>query len=136
MKDNKKKTNTISVGKKEVNAEKTREKRQIIKRNEIPGVVLGIILLGILMYGVVINQKKYNSLKSNWKYTDGIINELYLGTRASWRLRYNYFIDGNIYEGRGHWYPNSDTLSVGDTIEIVYDTTNVSYSRVARDARW
>ena len=136
MKTIKKRPTKVSIPKNVNDAKLDQKEQQRIKKGEMPFVILGIIFFTVMIYGLFISQKEYNSLKENWKYTDGIIYEFYLGTRAIWRLSYDYSVDSNKYQGYGRWYPNTDTLSVGDTIKIVYDTTNVSYSRTARDARW
>ena len=136
MNNKKKQLIKKNIPKDKIDATQEHKKRQTIKKREIPFVILGIIFIVAATYGIISSKKKYNSLKVNWEYTNGIIYEFYLGTRATWRLRYDYSVDGNKYQGYGRWYPNTDTLSVGDTIEIVYDATNVSYSRTVRDARW
>ena len=136
MKNDKKHSTKTSASKSETDTNQKERKRQIIKKKEIPGIIVGSIFIIVMMYGAIISHKKYNSLKRNWKYTYGIIYDLSLGPRARWYIDYYYYINNIKYQGYGRWYPDSDNVSIGDTIVIVYDTTNVSYSRVARDAKW
>lgn len=115
----KKRPTKVSIPKNVNDAKLDQKEQQRIKKGEMPFVILGIIFFTVMIYGLFISQKEYNSLKKNWKYTDGIIYEFYLGTRAIWRLSYDYSVDSNKYQGYGRWYPNTDTLSVGDTIKIL-----------------
>lgn len=115
------------------NTKKSDIKVKQVQKIEKVFIFFSFILVVFSVIALTYSAKQKNSLKKNLKYTEGIIYDLSIGTKRSWKLYYNYFINGNKYQGNGHWYPNTDTLSLGDTIKIVYDTTNISFSRPARD---
>ncbi|MDR1759681.1 MAG: hypothetical protein LBR60_04050 [Fibrobacter sp.] len=90
-----------------------------------------IIFVPIAMYGY--NSKQ--NLKENGVYTNAVIYKLEkCGKKSRNRcIRYNYIVDGVKYENWGKWYPKSDTLSVGDSIEIIYNKENPNDCMTKRD---
>jgi hypothetical protein len=46
---------------------------------------------------------------------------------------YKHYVNERLFSGRGQYYPNHDTLLVGDTILIVYDKTNPDNNKPYRD---
>ena len=104
-----------------------------MKKEEIPFILIGAIFVTVLAYMLIIELKKQKSLELNWEYCDAVILNFVPGMRGRYSLEYIYFINETKYQGRGTHYPKSDTLSIGDTIVIVYDKTNPAYSKHERD---
>jgi hypothetical protein len=81
----------------------------------------------------IFDYRRTKSLKLNIEYADAVIYNLSIGMKANYYLYYKYVINDIKYQGNGRWYPKSDTLSIGDTILIVYDKSNPSFSKPERD---
>ena len=78
---------------------------------------------------VAIRYKK--ALARNSEYTNAVIFD-FSETREAY-LKYVFFINETKYKGSGFHYPNSDILSIGDSIVIVYDRTNPTNNMTKRD---
>jgi len=80
------------------------------------------------------------SLKKNGEYMNAAIYKFGTGGKHGHMklLKYNFIVDGTQYKGNGRWYPNSDTLSVGDSIIIRYNKKRPSHNHLKRDltSRW
>jgi hypothetical protein len=125
----------------------------------LPTIV--IIFLPIGIYRVYMDKL----LEENGVYTEAIIYRFSHGKVNGSKpyFCYYYAVDGTIYKDRrrrhlnhgcctigsglirncaeykgfGRWYRRSDTLSVGDTIIIIYNKKNPSHSVAKRDfKRW
>jgi len=99
-------------------------------------VLIVILVLGIVPT-LIYNGYKGNLLKKNGEYTNAVIYQLAnvksgkYGSRAV--IRYTYIVDDVEYKGWGIWYPYSDTLSIGDSIIIVYNKKKPSHDKTKRD---
>jgi hypothetical protein len=91
--------------------------------------VLIIFIAYILIGGI----HKKKSLDSNMEYYKAVISGFSTGPGLRYYLDYEFNLGSNLYQGSGKHYPKSDTLSVGDTIFIVYDKTNPNNNRPYRD---
>jgi hypothetical protein len=102
-------------------------------------ITLGILTIFFVPLWIC-EQSRQISLEINGKYASAVIHDLsFSGGKASksYKLYYNFFVDSIKYKGLGKWYPNSDTLSVGDTIAIIYDKTNPAYNnQTKRDFKY
>ncbi|MDR0516580.1 MAG: hypothetical protein LBH25_05995 [Fibromonadaceae bacterium] len=67
---------------------------------------------------------RIDSLMRNGKETKAVIYRLG-SAKHGWRMYYSYTIDGIEYKYCESWNPKTDNLSVGDTIKVKYDKTNV-----------
>lgn len=92
--------------------------------------IIGIIFVFYLQIEAVIKKR---SLDRNLEYSRAVIVDFSSGPRMRYYLDYNFFIEEKEYQGSGKYYPASDTLSVGDTITVVYDRTNPDNNRPERD---
>ena len=104
-----------------------------MKKEEKPFILIGAVFLIFLMYLLSLQENKMKSLKSNIEYTNAVIFDFSSGPRGRRYFDYVFFIDGTKYQGGGKHYPQTDTLSVGDSIVIVYDKTNPISSKPKRD---
>ena len=85
------------------------------------------------MIFLVLAYIKQQSLEEHIEHTNAVVVKLYSSTRMSNYLDYKFFVGKKEYHGSGYWYPKSDTLSVGDSINIVYDTINPKNNEPWRD---
>lgn len=89
-----------------------------------------VICIGYLIFGGVV---KRNSLDKNAEYTDAVIVDFSSGPRMRCYLDYKFYVNGKVYHGSGKHYPKSDTLSIGDTVVVVYDRMNPDNNKAFRD---
>jgi len=99
-------------------------------------VLIVILVLGIVPV-LIYNGYWGNVLKKNGEYTNAVIYEFakVKNGKSGYRaiLRYRYIVDDVEYKGWGIWYPYSDTLSIGDSIIIMYDKKQPSFKKTKRD---
>jgi len=105
---------------------------KIQKKNIIPYLFSAVLFI-FATYIIVGGFLKQLSLSKNGTFTEAVILDFRSGPRGSSYLDYNYFVNGIKLHGSGRHYPRSDTLSIGDTILIVFDKTNPVSSKPARD---
>lgn len=99
-----------------------------------------IVFSVLFVLSVTIWQANRNiSLDKNLKYGKAVITEFGLSGKGLHYLNYEFIVNGKKYQGSGVHYPHTDTLFVGDTIEIFYDETspgnNVQF-RSYRPSSW
>ena len=94
-------------------------------------IICGIFLAYLLIGGII----KQRSLDKNLEYSKAIVIDHFYTVRYTDYFGYEFFVEEKKYQGSGKHYPASDTLSVGDTITVVYDKTNPDNNRPERDIR-
>ena len=94
-------------------------------------IICGIFLAYLLIGGII----KQRSLDKNLEYSKAIVIDHFYTVRYTDYFSYEFFVEEKKYQGSGKHYPASDTLSVGDTITVVYDKTNPVNNRPERDIR-
>lgn len=89
----------------------------------------------ITLLSVTYRTYQDNLLKANGEYTNAIIERF--GEKGKYGrtkfFKHKYIVDGIEYKGGGKWFPNRDTLAVGDTIIIMYNKKNPAQSRTKRN---
>ena len=78
------------------------------------------IFVFYLLIGTIHNK---HSLDKNRVRSKAIVDDFF-SIRYTDFFGYHFWVDGKEYQGSGWYYPESDTLSVGDTVIIYYDSTN------------
>jgi hypothetical protein len=99
-------------------------------------ISFAILALILYIYDTTNPNDADNLIKENGEVTNAVIYDFYDSrSHKTWKtlLYYKYIVDGNKYEGSGHWYTKSDKLSVGDTIIIKYSKKRPDFSRPVRD---
>ena len=104
-----------------------------MKKIEVILCLFCAIVFIFLIYMFVDGFSKQSSLHQNREDTKAVIINFRSGSKNSFYLDYNYFVNGIKHQGCGEYYPRRDILSVGDTIIVVYDKTNPSSSKTYRD---
>lgn len=90
-------------------------------------IICGIFLTYLLIGGII----KKQSLDKNFEYSKAIVIDHFYTIRYTDYFSYEFFVEDKKYQGSGNYYPKRDTLSVGDTITVVYDKTNPDNNRPA-----
>ncbi|WP_291586313.1 DUF3592 domain-containing protein [Bacteroides sp.] len=89
-----------------------------------------VIYFGYLIFVKVVER---NSLDKNVEYVDAVIVDFSSGPRMRSYLDYKFFVKEKVYYGSGKHYSISDTLSIGDTVVVVYDRMNPNNNKTYRD---
>ncbi len=92
-------------------------------------IICGIFLAYLVIGGII----KKQSLDENLEYSKAVVVDHFYTVRYTNYFSYEFFVEEKKYQGSGKHYPASDTLSVGDTITVVYDKTNPDNNRPERD---
>ena len=92
-------------------------------------IICGIFLAYLVIGGII----KKQSLDENLEYSKAVVVDHFYTVRYTNYFSYEFFVEEKKYQGSGKHYPASDTLSVGDTITVVYDKTNPYNNRPERD---
>ena len=134
MKNNKKQPTRIGVKKNKVDAHKEQEKSNKGKKiYEAILWLLGIVCWIFVSYIIIGAILKKQSLDKNAIRTQAIVLDNFYSIRYTDFFSYRFFVGDKEYQGSGWYYPESDTLAVGDTIFIYYDSTNPDSSRPERE---
>lgn len=94
--------------------------------------LFSFVTLLIVLYLLVGGFLKKKSLENKIEYTNAAITE-FTQIRYAKFFRYVFCINGKTYYGSGRYYPDSDSISVGDSILIIFDKTNPENNKAARD---
>ena len=95
--------------------------------------LITIICGGIFAYLLIGGIIKKQSLDKNFGFSKAIVIDHFYTIRCTDFFSYEFFVGDKKYQGSGYYYPKSDTLSVGDTIIVVYDKTNPDNNKPERD---
>ena len=93
---------------------------------------IGIMFLLYLLIGGIILKRSFDK---NLEYSEAIVIDYFYTIKQTNYFSYKFFIEEEEYQGSGKYYPRSDTLSVGDTIIVVYDRRRPDNNRVQREYR-
>ena len=97
---------------------------------------LGGIACWIFVFYLLIGAThKKHSLDKNRVRSKAIVDDFF-SIRYTDFFGYHFWVDGKEYQGSGWYYPESDTLSVGDTVIIYYDSTNPDNNKLEREYTW
>jgi Na+/H+ antiporter NhaC len=109
-----------------------RRKRSAVKKSEKVIIPIGIAFIVFVIYMLIIHLNKEQSLYDNAKKENAIIDH-FGRARFGYNFSYHFNIDGKEYKGNAIYFPNSDKLSIGDTIGIMYNITNPANNKSVRD---
>lgn len=107
-----------------------------MKNKKILNIVyyaISVICFSTLLLLIIGGIVKNRSLAKNAAFTKAIVLDHFYGIRYSDFFSYRFSIDNQDYQGSGRYYPETDTISAGDTIIVVYDRTNPNNNRAKRD---
>jgi hypothetical protein len=98
--------------------------------NWLDRIILFILIFGVpLILGIIgVKLSRLSKIpfkeSSECEYTNAVIYEFIgrdpISGKGTEHFLYNYIVDGREYNGWGLWEKYIDTLSVGDTIAIIY----------------
>lgn len=103
-----------------------------ISKKDIALYLFSVIGITFILYLLIVGNIKRKSLERNLEYTKAIVDKFYAIKHTDY-LGYKFVVNEREYHGNGRYYSKSDTLSIGDTIVVVYDKVNPSNNKTYRD---
>lgn len=95
------------------------------------GIVIWSFLLILVIWGIYYN----SSLSKNGKTTEGIVIEIEKAGKTD-TFDYEYIVSNKVFIGHCSLGGMSYKIEIGDTIEILYDSTKPSRSRPVDWSNW
>lgn len=92
--------------------------------------IIGWIFIAYLIIGGIV---KRQSMDNNLEYSNAIVIDYFYTIRYTDFFSYSFFVGEKEFRGSGKYYPLIDTLSVGDSIIVVYDRKNPNNNSTYRD---
>ncbi|MGE0021548.1 MAG: hypothetical protein AB7S72_17890 [Draconibacterium sp.] len=103
------------------------------KKQLIIAAVLFSLILGFIIVGIYVVNEEDKLLKQNPIHTFAIIMDTYVGTKARHFVRYEFVVNGKVYDGHKRYMPHRQVVNIGDTCEVVYAESNPEISRLLTD---
>jgi len=103
------------------------------KRLLVTLIIVLSLVLGFIFF-VLIGLKQRNSeLERAPAYGYAVIVDTYVGAKARDFVRYEFVVNGKVYDGHQNYMPHRQSVNIGDTCEVVYAKNNPEISRLLTD---
>ena len=102
------------------------------RKETINSVIAFFVVLAIF---VVIGTIKKRSLYKNAEVTNAIVIDHFFRVRYEDYYSYKYVVDNKEYQGSGQYNSVFPTVSVGDTVVVIYNQKNPKQSQPKREIR-
>jgi hypothetical protein len=103
------------------------------KKQLITAAVLFSLILGFIIVGTCVVNEEDKLLEENPVYSLAVIVETYVGAKARDYVRYEFMVNGKVYDGHQSYMPHQQPVGIGDTCELVYAESNPKISRLLTD---
>jgi hypothetical protein len=103
-------------------------KKQIIILISISLLIFSFIIAGFLRI-----RKEDRLLEQSPVFGIAVIVDTYLGTKARDFVRYEFIVEGKIYDGHQRFYPNLEVVEIGDSCEVIFAKTNPEINELVID---
>ncbi|OJV19826.1 MAG: hypothetical protein BGO30_00715 [Bacteroidetes bacterium 41-46] len=103
------------------------------KKQLITAVVLFSLILGFIIVGISVVNEEDKLLEENPVHSLAVIVETYVGAKARDYVRYEFVVNGKVYDGHQNYMPHQQPVDIGDTCEVVYAESNPKISRLLTD---
>ena len=103
------------------------------KKQLITAAVLFSLILGFIIVGISVVNDEDKLLEENPVHSLAVIVETYVGAKARDYGRYQFVVDGKVYDGHQNYMPHQQPVDIGDTCEVVYAESNPKISRLLTD---
>ncbi|KQC29384.1 hypothetical protein [Flagellimonas eckloniae] len=105
-----------------------------LKDEEYRGRIFLAIIVVVILGGIVFQYYKQKDIKLNEGQITGRITKFLKHGRASFGVRYEYYVNGELYAGQVGISPfscdNGKKGCVGEEFEVYYSIKNPEYSRI------
>lgn len=103
------------------------------KKHLITAAVLFFLILGFIIVGICVVNEEDKLLEENPVHSLAMIVETYVGAKARDYVRYEFMVNGKVYDGHQNYMPHRQSVNIGDTCEVVYAESNPKISRLLTD---
>lgn len=103
------------------------------KKQLITAAVLFSLILGFIIVGICVVNEEDKLLEENPVHSLAVIVETYVGAKARDYVRYEFVVNGKVYDGHQNYMPHQQPVDIGDTCEVVYAESNPKISRLLTD---
>lgn len=103
------------------------------KKQLITAVVLFSLILGFIIVGISVVNEEDKCLEENPVHSLAVIVETYVGAKARDYVRYEFVVNGKVYDGHQNYMPHQQPVDIGDTCEVLYAESNPKISRLLTD---
>ena len=103
------------------------------KKQLITAAVLFSLILGFIIVGISVVNEEDKLLEENPVHSLAVIVETYVGAKARDYVRYEFVVNGKVYDGHQNYMPHQQPVDIGDTCEVVYAESNPKISRLLTD---
>lgn len=103
------------------------------KKQLITAAVLFSLIMGFIIVGISVVNEEDKLLEENPVHSLAVIVETYVGAKARDYVRYEFVVNGKVYDGHQNYMPHQQPVDIGDTCEVVYAESNPKISRLLTD---
>ena len=103
------------------------------QNNQMGLRLASFVSIGFLVFIVIFAFLGQRQLKKEPVYCIGIVVRTYNGTRNRDFVRYEFNANGRVYVGDQQYFPQTQSIEIGDTCEVVYARTNPEINRLLKN---
>lgn len=92
------------------------------------------IVLGFIIFVLIGLKKRENELEKNPEYSLAVIVDTYVGAKARDFVKYEFVVNGKIYNGDQNYTPHRQVVNIGDSCEVVYANSNPKICKLVTDS--
>ena len=103
---------------------------KVYKKQLITLLSILIPFIGLILYIFLGLNNRQKQLEQNPIDGIAVIVDTYAGTKARDFVRYEFTFNGKIYDGHQIYYPNLESVEIGDTCEVIFAKTNPEINKL------
>lgn len=94
---------------------------------------LFIPLIGFVVFIKLGLNQREKQLERESAYTTAVIIDTYVGTKVREFVKYEFEANSKHYVGHQQYFPKIESVSIGDTCEVVYAKSNPEINKLITD---
>lgn len=103
------------------------------KRLLVTLIIVLSLVLGFILFVLIGLKQRKSELERTPAYGYAVIVDTYVGAKARDFVRYEFVVNGVVYDGHQNYLPHRQSVNIGDTCEVVYAESNPKISRLLTD---
>jgi hypothetical protein len=103
------------------------------KRLLVALIIVLSLVLGFILFVLIGLKQRKSELERTPAYGYAVIVDTYVGAKARDFVRYEFVVNGKVYDGHQNYKPHRQSVNIGDTCEVVYAEINPKISRLLTD---
>lgn len=100
------------------------------KRLLVTLIIVLSLVLGFILFVLIGLKQRKSELERTPAYGYAVIVDTYVGAKARDFVRYEFVVNGMVYDGHQNYLPHRQSVNIGDTCEVVYAESNPKISRL------